>query len=201
MRLLFVCTGNLCRSPVAGGLALAWARESLQGSPELALVEVLSAGTEAAAGRSMDASSAVALRQLGGDPEEFVSRQVTPDLLEGADLVLTMTRDQRREVLRMAPRGLRRTFTLTEAADLLARADLRGLRTMPLAARARELGRRLDAARAFRMTADVDDLTDPVGRGPEVHEATARGIATALRPLADILFTSVRTQPAVPVPT
>lgn len=200
MRIVFVCTGNLCRSPVAERLALAWARESLAGSPELAGVEVLSAGTQAVAGRPMDPASASSLQRLGGDRLDFTSRPLTPDLVADADLVLTMTREHRREVLRMTPRGLRRTFTLIEAADLLNRADLRGLRTMPLATRARELGRRLDAARAHRATSDTDDVLDPVGCRPEVHEEVARTIATALRPLADVLLASVRTQPAVPVP-
>ncbi len=200
MRIVFVCTGNLCRSPVAERLALAWARESLAGSPELDGVEVLSAGTQAVAGRTMDPGSAASLQRLGGDRLGFTSRHLTPELVVPADLTLTMTREHRREVLRMTPRGLRRTFTLTEAADLLDRADLRGLQTMPLAARARELGRRLDAARAHRVTSDADDVLDPVGRRPEVHEEVARTIATALRPLADVLFASVRTQPAVPTP-
>ncbi len=200
MRIVFVCTGNLCRSPVAERLALAWARESLADSPELAGIEVLSAGTQAVAGRAVDPASATVLRQLGGDDGGFASRPVSAELLADADLVLTMTREHRREALRVSPRGLRRTFTLTEAADLLDRTDLRGLRTMPLALRARELGRRLDAARAHRVTSDADDLRDPVGRRPEVHEEVALTIATALRPLADVLFTSVRTQLAVPVP-
>jgi hypothetical protein len=67
MRVLFVCTGNLCRSPipdprspipdprspVAGRLAAAWAREALGDSPELAQVEILSAGEEADAGQAI----------------------------------------------------------------------------------------------------------------------------------------------------
>ncbi len=81
----------------------------------------------------------------------------------------------------------------------MTRADLRGLRTMPLTARARELGRRLDAVRAYRSPADTDDITDPIHQRPAVHEEVAGTIAAALRPLADVLFTSVRDQPALRV--
>jgi protein-tyrosine phosphatase len=200
MQVLFVCTGNLCRSPVAERLAAAWAREALGDSPELAQVEVLSAGVEADAGQTIAPSSAQALRQLGGDPEDFGSRPLTAELADGADLVLAMTRDHRREVLKLAPRGLRRTFTLTEAADLVTQADLRGLRTLPLTPRAQELGRRLDAVRAYRSPTANDDIPDPIRQRPAVHEEVARTIAAALRPLADVLFTSVRDQPALRVP-
>jgi protein-tyrosine phosphatase len=200
MQVLFVCTGNLCRSPVAERLAAAWARDHLAGSPELDAVEVSSAGTGATAGQAMDPSSARALQRLGGDPEGFISRSLTADLANGADLVLTMTRDHRRDVLELAPRGLRRTFTLAEAAALLPRADLRGLRTMPLAPRARELGRRLDAARAYRCATRAEDIADPIRQPIRVHDEVARAIAASLRPLADVLLASVRDQPALCVP-
>jgi protein-tyrosine phosphatase len=147
----------------------------------------------------MDPDTAAALIELGSDSAGFKARDFTRELAEDADLVLTMTRDQRRTVLEASPRGLRRTFTLTEAADLLRRADLAGLSLLPLAARARELGRRLDAARAGRPTGSSDDIADPIGQRAEVHQEVAELVATALRPLADVLFTSVRVQLPAPV--
>ncbi len=199
MRILFVCTGNVCRSPVAERLATTWAREKLASSPEADAVHIDSAGLSAVAGRPMDPDTAAALVELGGDPAGFQSREFTAELAVDADLVLTMTRDQRRSVLEANPRGLRRTFTLTEAADLLQWADLTGLSLLPLTARARELGRRLDAARAGRPTADSDDIADPIGQRAAVHQEVAGLVAAALRPLADVLFTSVRVQLPAPV--
>src|SRR4051794_36027031 len=199
VRILFVCTGNLCRSPVAERLAVRWARDLLRHSPENAIVEIGSAGVDAPSGRAMDPRSAQALMALGGDPTGFASRLFERSMAEEADLVLTMSRRQRREVLEKDPRGLRRTFTLLEAADLLDHADLRGLRLMPLPERTRELGVRLDAARRNRATRDTDDVVDPIGRSAAVHAEVATTIATALRPLADILFTSVRPVAALPV--
>ncbi len=199
MRILFICTGNVCRSAVAERLATTWAREKLEHSPEADAVQIDSAGLSAIAGRPMDPDTAAALIELGGDPTGFRSREFTPEMAADADLVLTMTRDQRRTVLEATPRGLRRTFTLTEAADLLQRADLTGLSLLPLAARARELGRRLDAARACRVPASSDDIADPIGQRAEMHQEVAELVATALRPLADVLFTSVRVQLPAPV--
>ncbi len=200
MLILFVCTCNLCRSPLAERLAVAWAQELLADSPEAADVEILSAGLEATDGRPMDPLAAEALMWHGGNANGFRSRAYTSDLADAADLVFTMTRYQRRAVLETTPRGLRKTFTLAEAADLLGAVDRSGLPVLPLGGRARELGLRMDASRAQRRSTELDDIADPFGRRASVHRETAATIAGALRPLADVLFTSVRTRLAAPVP-
>ncbi|MGY1769933.1 arsenate reductase/protein-tyrosine-phosphatase family protein [Blastococcus sp. SYSU D00813] len=199
MRLLFVCTGNLCRSPVAERLMFARAARSLAESPELARVEVVSAGVHAEAGTRMDPHSARALQALGGDPADFASQRLTAELARSADLVLTMTREHRQAALGLNPRGLRRTFTLAEAADLVQLADLSGLSLMPIDARTPELGLRLDAARSRRQTGRSDDIADPVGQRAAVHADVAGTIDRALRPLAEVLFSSVRQQLAAPI--
>lgn len=110
-----------------------------------------------------------------------------------------MTRDHRQAVLGLNPRGLRRTFTLAEAADLLRMADVSGLGLMPLDTRATELGLRLDAARSRRQTGSADDIADPIGQRAAVHADVAGRIDRALRPLTEVLFTSVRHQLAAPI--
>jgi protein-tyrosine phosphatase len=186
MRLLFVCTGNVCRSPLAAGLAAAWAAPTHGHSGTS--VQVLSAGVAAWAGEPMDPHSAAALERLGGHPATGGAVRFVPESAEAADLVLTMTRHQRRAVLEQTPGLLRRTFTLVEAADLLHGADLRGLEFLPAAQRARELGLRLDARRAYRPGTDADDVIDPIGHRAPVHDSVAETIAEALRPLAAVLF-------------
>ncbi len=184
--MLFVCTGNVCRSPVAQGLTTAWvARTAGAEAPD---VEVLSAGTAAPAGRPMDERSASALARLGGDPTGHRARILTPDLAAGADLVLTMTRRHRRAVLEMAPRGLRRTFTLLEAADLLRATEAPDLAALPADERVLRLGRLLDAGRRRRSSSASDDVPDPVGRPAGVHDAVADTIASALHPLLAAVF-------------
>ncbi len=186
MRLLFVCTGNICRSPLAERLAAALAEDAL--GPGAAAVHVRSAGTEALDGKGMDARSAAALHKLGGDPAGFTARTVTPAMVYGADLILTMTRRHRRLVLAQAPRALRRTFTLPEAADLLSGADLTGIRQLPLGQRAAELAERLNAGRARRRPVEADDVFDPIGQSGNIHEQVAARIARKLQPLAEVLF-------------
>jgi protein-tyrosine phosphatase len=197
MELLFICTGNMCRSPLAERLAVVWAAQLLNGNADK--VKIASAGLEAPVGQAMDPHSAEALARLGGDPTNVRARAFTPDMAENASLVLTMTRRQRRVVLESVPRGMRRTFTLLEAADLLKHADLRGLAQLPLSERARELGLRLDKARANRATTETDDIPDPIGRRPGVHDEIADTIADALRPLATVLFTGPRSRGAAEI--
>lgn len=74
---------------------MAWAREAL-GECEAEAVLVRSTGLEAVNGRDMHPLSAKALIQLGGDPAGFRSTPFAPLLAETSDLVLTMTRGQRR---------------------------------------------------------------------------------------------------------
>jgi protein-tyrosine phosphatase len=186
MRLLFVCTGNICRSPLAERLATSWAEQSLGAGA--ATVHIRSAGTDALDGKSMDKRSAAALVDLGGDPTGFVAQTIHPRMADEADLVLTMTRRHRRLVLAQAPRAMRHTFTLPEAADLLRTADLRGIADLPLRQRARELAVRLNDGRARRRGHDSDDVFDPIGESSGVHRQVADRISRKLRPLADVLF-------------
>ncbi|MGY1652043.1 arsenate reductase/protein-tyrosine-phosphatase family protein [Geodermatophilus sp. SYSU D01119] len=182
MHLLFVCTGNICRSAVAERLLTGWVGDLVEH------LEVSSAGVAATPGRPMHRASARALEQLGGDPTGFTSRRLTAGSVQRADLVLTMTRQHRRTVLELAPRGLRRTFTLAEAAGLLPLADLAGLTSLPPALRAAELGLRLAGARARRPGRVSDDIPDPMGQDDAVHDAVAVRVAGSVRALADVLF-------------
>ena len=187
MRLLFVCTGNRCRSPLAERLAARWAAEALGSLADAVTTE--SAGTDATAGEPMEERSALALAELGGDPRGVATRILNPSDIEGADLVLTMTRTHRRRVLELAPRAMRRTFTLTEAAALLSIVDPAALAAAPVAERGRALATLLSRARAFRAGGPEDDIPDPIGRPLEEHRDVAARIARDLQPLTGVLFT------------
>ena len=88
-RILFVCTGNICRSPMAEGMM----RELIKGRTD---VVVLSAGVSAPRGSSASRSAVDALSELGIDLASFRSQPVTGELLEQCTHVFTMTREHRR---------------------------------------------------------------------------------------------------------
>lgn len=180
MHVLFVCTGNICRSPLAERLTTAFADEV--GTADLTAE---SAGIGALVGRCMDVDAAAVLAELGGSPEGFRARAFTPALTDHADLVLTLERSHRAVVLERAPRALRRTFTLREAAAVLA---LLPAGDLPTAASVHERGVQLVAALArrrneWRGSSGATDVPDPYRRPPEVHTAVGHDIAGALFPV------------------
>ncbi|MGR6967094.1 arsenate reductase/protein-tyrosine-phosphatase family protein [Geodermatophilus sp. URMC 61] len=179
---LLVCTGNICRSALGERLGRAYLAEVL--GQDADTVRLVSAGVQAVVGSAMHPDSALVLRGLGGRPEGFVARQLVDDMAIDADLTLTMTRQHRRDVLRMAPRALARTFTLREAAGLLevVGEDVE----VPgdgLAERARNLIKELAAARSRRQSGRGDDIRDPVGLPAEVHQEVGDAVAGALIPV------------------
>ena len=180
---LLVCTGNVCRSALAEHLGRAYLREAL--GPRADAIRVVSAGTRAVVGSAMHPDSALVLRGLGAEHGDFRARQLEAHMAAEADLILAMTRRHRRDVLHGAPRAMARTFTLREAADLLAiLGDDVPLDGGSLIVRARGLVAEMAAARSRRHGGqDADDIRDPVGEPLEVHEEVGEAIAAALLPV------------------
>lgn len=158
LRIVTVCEGNICRSPLAEQLLAS--RLAAAGID----AQVSSAGLGAMDGAPMDATAAELSASLGGDPSSASSSQLRSSIVDGSDLLLTMTRDQRDELVRRYPRAMRRTFTVTEFEKLLAEE-----RSGPLD----ELPTRLASVRSRVRLAPGDDVQDPYRRSRAVHEAVA----------------------------
>lgn len=180
--ILTVCTGNICRSPLAEQLLAV-------GLGDVPDVQVHSAGTRALAGHSMDAGSKQMAVELGiNDTDRHVARQVTAEMLTGTDLILALAREHRRAIVELSPRVSRRVFTLREFARLAEATsddDLRmemGAGSMPVAERLRIAAASVVLARGdLPPVADPadDDVIDPFGRGPEIYELSTRQLALA----------------------
>lgn len=83
--LLFVCTGNTCRSPLAEAIANTAILER-----EWTNARALSAGTSAAPGATASEAALVVAAEHGLDLAQHRSRLLTPDLLDWADIILAM---------------------------------------------------------------------------------------------------------------
>ncbi len=166
-RVLFVCIGNVCRSPLGERLLA----KRLEGTG----YEVSSAGVAAMVGSPMDPGSAVHLEGTGATADGFVSRQLTPAMVDQSDLVLTATKAIRSRVLEDSPGALRRTFTVLELAALL---DVVGADPDPAA-----LVRRAAEERS-RAALDDYDIPDPYGRDEATYAHAAELMTTAVERIA-----------------
>ncbi len=174
MHVLFVCTGNICRSPTAERLAAAYAAE--HGVLDFA---ASSAGTHAVIGHPIHPEAARVLEQMGGNTSEFAARQLTAKNASTADLIIAMTSAHRDIVLEAAPRQLQRTFTLTEASHLAA---IEAVKTLAALAGSRP-----------RLSADEKlDIQDPIGQSPEVFAAVGAQIAGLLPPIMEVCRRTIR---------
>jgi protein-tyrosine phosphatase len=112
---LFVCTGNVCRSPAAERVL----RHLLE--PCLPL-EVGSAGTSPLLGMGIDPPTAEALEYLGISSSRHEARAVGARDIGTADLILCATTAHRGLILQRMPAAMRKTFTIKEFARLAATA-------------------------------------------------------------------------------
>ncbi|MGE2724340.1 low molecular weight phosphatase family protein [Mycolicibacterium pulveris] len=172
LHLLFVCTGNICRSPLAERLVTAFAV-----GREIPDFRASSAGIRAVIGHPIHSDVAPVLQQLGGDASDFAARQLTSRIASNADLILTMTRAHRDAVLELEPRQLHRTFTLRGAARLISEFNARNIED-------------LAALRPQLQTSELLDIPDPIGRSPDFHATIGAQIATLLPPILELCQSS-----------
>jgi len=186
-RVLHVCTGNICRSPLGERLMREGLRERLGNGASV--FDVRSAGTLGNPGQPMEPFALSTLAALGHDGSDFGATFLVEDLVAGADLVLAATREHRAAAVTLNPRAARKTFTLREFDRLLSVVDPEALPT----------GDRVERAHAIVLAAAAqrglvrpdrpgdDDVTDPY-RGPESgFTATGALIAATLQRPLDLL--------------
>jgi protein-tyrosine phosphatase len=139
----------------------------------------------------MAAYASQVLAELGADPSGFVGRELSADLIVGADLVLCAAREHRSAVVTFVPIAWRRTFTLREFARLLADVSREEITEGHPADRIRTLARVANRRRGFvsPVPPAQDDIKDPLGRQigafRECAQMTIDCLEVPLRLLAD----------------
>jgi protein-tyrosine phosphatase len=177
-RILFVCTANICRSPMAAALL------SRRLERRAVNAEVLSAGLSEG-GREVSDGTMRVLGERGIDVRDHRSYRVDQALTVEADLVLTMEHWHVQEIAVFAPDAWPRTFTLRELVR-------RGMKIGP---------RRTDEsvpewvtrAHSGRRPQDLtgawsDDIDDPYGRSDRTFRRTASELDDLLRQLVSLVW-------------
>ena len=174
---LFVCTGNICRSPTAEALA----RRELARYPGVPL-EVSSAGSHALEGNPAASRSMLAASTRGASLERHFARELTRRRVRSAGLILCMAAEHRPFVLSYDRSAADRTFLLATFARVAGQWDWLAGSPAELVALAAEHAQELDG----------DDIDDPLGHPAEAYAACAERLDGLVTPVIAAL---VKTTP------
>jgi len=174
---LFVCTGNICRSPTAEALA----RRELARYPGVPL-EVSSAGSHALEGNPAASRSMLAASTRGASLERHFARELTRRRVRSAGLILCMAAEHRPFVLSYDRSAAIRTYLLAAFARVAGQCDWLAGSPAELVALAAEHARELDG----------DDIDDPLGHPAEAYAACAERLDGLVTPVIAAL---VKTTP------
>ncbi len=119
--ILFVCSGNTCRSPIAAAMARRMLADRLkmrEDELEKSGFSVVSAGVSAMAGAPATSHAVEAVRSLGGDLSGHRSRPLTADLIRHADRIWTMGHSHAAWIAAMAPSAAEKTRMLDPSGDI-----------------------------------------------------------------------------------
>ena len=134
-------------------------------------LEFASAGTRAVVGGKVPPGTASALARRGVDSTGHAGEDITIEVVQAADIVLTMSRRERATVLRLDPGALARTFTLREFARLISASPVS----------AESVDGLIQVANRLRSTLrGEDDIADPMGSSAVAHERAVHSIEMAL---------------------
>ena len=188
--LLFVCTGNICRSPFAEILTRHLLVGRLGGRGAAAF-DVSSAGVQAVVGSPMHelTRSELAPWRLDGlAAERFVARPLRAAMVREVDLVLGLTVRHRSAVIDREPAALAHCFSLREFARLAAEVEPAALPDHPVARAHALVGEvRNRRGQAAPTLPDADRVPDPMGGPAEAHHAAAVLIQEAVSGLVDAI--------------
>jgi protein-tyrosine phosphatase len=166
---LFVCTANICRSPMAEGLL----RKHIGRLRPDTKINVASAG-QRAGGSAIAPMASAALASYGIDMSSHTSRRLVPTLVDNADLIVTMTSEHMRSVVDLVPHAWSKTFMLTELCRRIALVAPRGEGEL--------FARYLARLHQGRIPSDLlaagtaDDITDPYGGPMSGYQQSARDL-------------------------
>lgn len=188
--ILTVCSGNICRSPLAEQVL----RAQLHDIPR---IRVASAGTVGDPRLKMPEQVMALSRRYGGDPTNHTARRLDFSIIREAGLVLAMAREHRRETVTRLPQASRHTFTIREFARLsvlVTEREFREVTERPVEDAAVRLGTAVHLVARYRGTLPPpedqldDDVVDPYQHDDDTYELAA----SQLMPAIDVVSAYIR---------
>jgi protein-tyrosine phosphatase len=169
---LFVCTGNICRSPTAEALA----RRELARYPGTP-IQLSSAGSHALEGNPAASRSMLAASSRGASLERHFARELTRPRVRAADLILCMAAEHRPFVLGYDRAAAGKTFLLASFTRVASQWGWLATSPADLVTLAAEHAREQPG----------DDIDDPLGRSPEAYAACAERLDSLVTPVVAAL--------------
>lgn len=111
--ILFICTGNTCRSYMAETIG----KHYLAGKEGAHGIQLVSAGTGSFDNEPASVQARAVMEEMGYDPAEHRAKSLTVKMIRESHLVLTMTASQKRQVLALAPDAADKVFLLREYSE------------------------------------------------------------------------------------
>ncbi|MGP5038964.1 arsenate reductase/protein-tyrosine-phosphatase family protein [Corynebacterium variabile] len=170
MNILFVCTGNICRSPAAEFML----RDALAHAEDSSGAIISSAGTTGMTGYGMDPRSLAYLGAREIDGAGFTARRVNRKILKSADLVIGLDQSHVDACLTIDPSALSRAFRLHQLAEWHRSGNLHAVSELPTVRRP--------------LPPVTGDHPDPIGfTSTEDYTRALDGIAADVREVTALL--------------
>ena len=183
-QILTVCTGNICRSP----LAEYYFRAALDPQE----FSIASGGTRAVPDGRVPEQQIEIAQELGiTDIGRHVAQQLSPSQIDRADLILTVSLDHRRRVVRTQPSAIRKTFTIREFARIAQEITVgdidefqkHGMTSLESGVASANILR----GAAAKLSESEYNIIDPYGQPESVYRESASELVPAVRDIADFL--------------